>query len=103
MGIRPVDLQVMVTRAAELNRVTNNDGSRAETQNNQFAQSLQKMLEEESKQVVTSNQAEKANVDKDGRGQGGGKDGKGKRRQGQGQEEGGKGGEQNRGLLDIKI
>ena len=102
MGIRPVDLQVMIQRAPEVNRATNNDGSRAETQNNQFAQSLQKMVEQESKQVVNTNQAEKSSVDKDGRGQGGGKDGKGKEKSGQGKEEDGKG-VQNRGLLDIKV
>jgi len=97
-------MQVVVQRAPEINRVTNNDGSRAESQNNQFAQSLQKMVEEESKQVVNTNQSEKADVDKDGRGQGGGKDGKGKKRPGQGKEESAAGGrEQNRGLLDIKI
>ena len=102
MGIRPVDLQVMVQRAAEVNRATNNDGSRAETQNNQFAQSFQKVVEQEGKQVVNANQAEKANVDKDGRGQGRDKDGKGRKRPGQSNKENEKG-EQNRGLLDIKI
>jgi len=102
MGIRPVDLQVMVQRAPELNRATNNDGSRAETQNSQFAQSFQKVVEQEGKQVLEANQAEQTNVNKDGRGQSGGKDGKGKKRPGQEKKEDGKG-EQNRGLLDIKI
>jgi len=102
MGIRPVDLQVMVQRAPEVNRATNNDGSRAETQNNQFAQSFQKVVEQEGKQVNTAAQADKANVDKDGRGQGGGKDGKGQRRPGQEKEEEGKA-VKNRGLLDIRI
>jgi len=102
MGIRPVDLQVMVQRAPEVNRATNNDGSRAETQNNQFAQSFQKTIEQESKQVINANQAEKSNVDKDGRGHGRGKDGKGKKRPGDEKNEDGKGG-QNRGMLDIRI
>ena len=102
MGIRPVDLQVMIQRAPEINRAMNNDGSRAETQNNQFAQSFQKVMEQEGKQVTTANQAEKSNVDKDGRGKGGGRDGKDKKRPGQEKEENGKS-EQNRGLLDIKI
>ena len=101
MGIRPVDLQVMVQRAPEVNRATNNDGSRAETQNNQFAQSFQKMVEQEGKQVANANQAEKSSVDKDGRGHGGGKDGKGNKRPGQEKEDDKSG--QNRGLLDIKI
>ncbi|MCL2572991.1 MAG: hypothetical protein FWE34_00385 [Defluviitaleaceae bacterium] len=102
MGIRPVDLQAMVQRAPEVNRATNNDGSRAETQNSQFAQSFQKVVEQESKQVVNANQAEKSNVDKDGRGNsGGGKGGKDRRRPGQETKE--SEGVQNRGLLDIKI
>ena len=101
MGIRPVDLQVMVQRAPEINRATNSDGSRAETQNNQFAQSFQKIVEQESKQVANTQQSEKLDVDKDGRGRGGrDKDGDGKR-SGQEKEEG-KGGS-NRGLLDVKI
>jgi hypothetical protein len=95
-------MQVAVQRAPEINRATNNDGSRAETQNSQFAQSFQKMVEQEGKQVVNTNQTEQTNVDKDGRGQGGGKDGKGKKRPGQDKDEKGKGG-QNRGLLDIRI
>jgi len=102
MGIRPVDLQVMVQRAPEVNRATNNDGSRAETQNNQFAQSFQKVVEQEGKQVNHANEADKAGVDKDGRGKGGGKDEKGNRRPGQEKEEKDKA-VQNRGLLDIRI
>lgn len=102
MGIRPVDLQVMVQRAPEINRATNSDGSRAETQNSQFAQSFQKVVEQESKQVANTQQSEKSDVDKDGRGRGGGggKDDRDKR-SGQEKEEG-KGG-LNRGLLDVKI
>ncbi|MDR2183719.1 MAG: hypothetical protein LBE55_06050 [Clostridiales bacterium] len=102
MGIRPVDLQVMVQRAPEVNRATNNDGSRAETQNNQFAQSFQKVVEQEGKQVNLANQAEKTSVDKDGRGKGGDKDGKDQKRRGHDGEQDNKG-VQNRGLLDIKI
>jgi len=73
MSIGRVDMQVMLQRAPEVNRVTNNDGSRAETQNQQFTQSLQKAVEQEGKQVVSTNQAEKGNIDKDGRGKGGGR------------------------------
>jgi len=87
MSIGRVDMQVMLQRAPEVNRVTNNDGSRAETQNQQFTQSMQKVVEQEGKQVVSANQAEKGSIDKDGRGQGGGKDkndGKGKGKKGEG-------------------
>jgi len=101
MGIRPVDLQVAVHRAAEIARAINSDGSRT----GQFSESLQKVVEQENKQVTLANQSEKVNVDKDGRGQGNGKDGKGKKRPGQHKDDNDDNnkGEQNRGMLDIKI
>jgi len=68
-------MQVMLQRAPEVNRVTNNDGSRAENQNQAFAQSLQDAVDKEARQVVNSNQAQKSDVDKDG-----GKEKKGHRR-----------------------
>jgi len=52
MQIRPVDIQVMLHRAPEMNRASNNDGSRAETQQNQFAQEFQKIRERERNTVV---------------------------------------------------
>ena len=67
MSIRPVDFQVMIQRSSEINRLTNNDGSRAEQQNTQHALSFQKTLEQEGKQVVNTSQAERPDVDKDGR------------------------------------
>lgn len=101
MPIGRVDMQVMIHRTAELNRATNNDGSRAEGQNSQFAQSFQKVVEQEGKQVVNTNQAEKANVDKDGRGKGG------RPKQGRKDEEEKKKEEEAKkrkgGMLDIRI
>ena len=102
--LRPVDAQVMLHRMPEVNRVTNNDGSRAENQNQAFAQSLQKAVEQEGKQVVQSNQTEKKDVDKEGA-----KDKKGGRgrrgtRDGADEKEGDKDGkEQNRGMLDLRV
>ena len=99
--IRQVDMQVMLHRAPEINRLTNNDGSRAEGQNNQFAQSFQKAVEQEGKQVANSNQAEKANVDKDGKGgKGGGKSRKDTRPR-KGKED--KKEEAGKGMLDVRI
>ena len=69
--IRPVDMQVMIQRTQEINRTTNNDGSRAEQQSGQFAQHFQRTVDQQTRQVVNSNQAEKSDVDKDG---GNGKD-----------------------------
>jgi len=93
----------MLQRAPEVNRTTNNDGSRAETQNQQFTQSLQKAVEQEGKQVVSSNQAEKGNIDKDGRGKGGGKgDGKDKDKDGEGKEKSAGTPQFRRSMLDIR-
>ena len=69
-NIRAVDMQVMAHRAPEVNRVTNNDGSRAEVQNNQFANEFQRAAAEEQKQVTQTNPTEGQDVDKDGKGQG---------------------------------
>jgi hypothetical protein len=66
--IRPVDMQVMLQRAPEVNRVTNNDGSRAETQNNQFAEQFQRLSEQSARQVTSTHQTEGQDVDPDGRG-----------------------------------
>ncbi|MDR2167780.1 MAG: hypothetical protein LBE35_08045 [Clostridiales bacterium] len=66
MAIRPVDMQVMLQRAPEVNRLTNNDGSRAETQQNQFAQHFQRVRDAEQKQVVQTTEAEGRNIDPDG-------------------------------------
>ena len=70
MAIRPVDMQVMLQRAPEVNRLTNNDGSRAETQNSQFANEFQRAAEQEQKQVIQTQNAEGRDVDKDGKGPG---------------------------------
>jgi len=52
MQVRPVDIQVMLHRAPEMNRATNNDGSRAQTQQNQFAQEFERLREKERTSVV---------------------------------------------------
>jgi len=52
MQIRPIDIQVMLHRAPEMNRLTNNDGSRAETQQNQFAKEFERLREKERSSVV---------------------------------------------------
>ena len=66
--IRPVDMQVMVQRAPEVNRNTNNDGSRAETQNSQFSAQFQKVVEQGQRQVNQTQHTEGQDVDPDGRG-----------------------------------
>ena len=103
MAIRPVDMQVMIHRMAEINRATNNDGSRAENQNQAFAQSLQKAVEQDGRQVVNANQTEKSDVDKDGRK---GDRGRRRRRDGKNPEDEEKGNDAAKGkrnMLDITI
>jgi len=102
MSIRPVDLQVMLHRASEVNRVTNNDGSRAENQNSQFAQSFQKVVEQEGKQVVNAGQAEHADVDKDGRGKGNGSNSRPKSKERRPGQKDDKKTQQRQGMLDIR-
>ena len=80
MGVRPVDMQVMVQRAAQLNRVTNNDGSRAEIQNNQFANEFAKAAEQGQRQVNQAEQPEGAEFNKDGKGSGAQGGSKGKKK-----------------------
>jgi len=105
MSLRPVDMQVMIHRAPEVNRVTNNDGSRAETQNQQFAQSMQKVVEQEGTSVVNANQAEKSDVDKDGGKERKGGRGRGRRGGARDEKDDSKGDGKNQGrsMLDIRV
>jgi len=104
MEIRPVDMQVMLQRAAMLNRDTNNDGSRAETQNAQFANEFARAQEQEQKSVQQPHQAEDSELNKDGRGPGTGGDGKDKKRDGKNQKpKKDIPGMRSQGMLDIKI
>lgn len=67
MQIRPVNPQVMLQQVAQMNRLTNNDGSRAETQQNQFAQEFAKAQDKERTQVVQAQEPDEGqNVNPDG-------------------------------------
>ena len=65
MNIRPVDTQINLNRTAEINRTTNNDGSRAENQNAQFTNSFQKANRDAEVEVNNSNKAENPFLKKD--------------------------------------
>ena len=67
MAIRPIDVQIMVHRASEVSR-HNTDPQAAKAQASQFAQEFKKEVQNQSQQVNNPNSAEKAEVDKDGRG-----------------------------------
>ena len=101
MDIRPVNMQVMLQRAPEVNRATNNDGSRAETQQNQFAQAFQRVRDAEQSQVVQPHQADEGNLDPDGSA-GKEKQQRGKKKQDKDEEEK-KSQNSSRGMLDIMM
>jgi len=104
MDVRPVDMQVMLQRAAMLNRVTNNDGSRAETQNNQFANEFAKAREQDATSVTKAVQPDEAELNKDGRGTGGEHNSKGKKKGEQKDEKPKKNmPDIGQGMLDIRI
>ncbi|MCL2854254.1 MAG: hypothetical protein FWE21_01385 [Defluviitaleaceae bacterium] len=103
MSIRPVDMQVMIQRMPEVNRLTNNDGSRAETQNNQFAQQFAKVADERQKTVGETDEAQKQELDKDGRGRGGSTGGQNDDKEADGQDDKNNPPKPGRGMLDIMI
>jgi hypothetical protein len=70
-------MQAMVQRTPEINRNTNNDGSRAETHNSQFSEEFKKVVQQGNRQVVHTQQTEGEVVDPDGRNS---KDGRRQRR-----------------------
>ena len=103
MAIRPVDMQVMLQRAPAINHLTNNDGSRAETQQSQFANQFQRVRDAEQSQVVQTQEGEEGTLDPDGSA-GKEKQQKGKKRQTSGQKENDKKVQhQGRGMLDIMM
>jgi len=68
MSIRPIDMQILIQRAAEVNRADQGEGRRPEVLQQQFSQIIQKQTEEEDHQVLKTNKAEQEAVDKDGKG-----------------------------------
>jgi hypothetical protein len=68
MSIRPVDLQILMQRAVEINKTEQGEGRRPEVAHQQFSQIIQKQTEEESHQVLRTNKSEHEPIDKDGKG-----------------------------------
>jgi len=66
MAIRPVDLQLLVHKTTEANRMEQGEGRRPEFAHQQFSQIIEKKTEEEMHQVMQSMKAEQEAVDKDG-------------------------------------
>ncbi len=70
MSIRPIDMQVMVQKSAEVSRLNHNESNRPEIAQQQFLDKLHKELTQKDQQVTETNKSEHQNVDKDGRGPG---------------------------------
>ena len=68
MSIRPIDVQIMVHKASEVSKFNNADSQTAAAKQGQFAQEFKKEVETQGQQVTNPHSAEKAQVDKDGRG-----------------------------------
>ncbi len=66
MSIRPIDLQAMLTRSAEISRINSPDASKPEIMHQQFAAQMQKENEQERQQVNMSAKTEQGNVNEDG-------------------------------------
>lgn len=66
MAIRPVDLQLLVQKTTEINRMDQGEARRPEVQHQQFSQVMQKQTEQETHQVLQTNKSEQDGIDKDG-------------------------------------
>lgn len=83
MIIRPVDLQVLIPKAAELNRVNHVQEIQSQLQQQQFTAELAQALHNRPKQVQETMQKEKQRMrlDKDSRGQAGNREQEGEQNQ----------------------
>jgi len=80
MSIRPVDTQLVMPRAMESSRTAAAESTRPFSEQNQFAQQLQKNINHEQQSVNLMNKSEGQNVDKDGKNNNGGKQNRRERR-----------------------
>ncbi len=71
MSIRPIDMQVMVHKSADIHKLNNNESGKHEVTQQQFSQQLEKQTKNSDQQIMQSNKSEHS-VDKDGRGNAGG-------------------------------
>jgi len=101
--IRPVDMQVMVQRVPDVNRNTNNDGSRAETQNSQFSDQFKKVVELNQQQVTITKETEGQDVDPDGRGAKDERKSKSRQKQGEKKPDDKRPPDIGQGMIDIRI
>ena len=68
MSMRPIDLQLTVQQASEANRLGNQNQARTTMTQQQFAEHMQKRVQESDRQVVEVYKPEGGKVDKDGKG-----------------------------------
>ena len=106
MTIRPVDMQVVMHRAMESSRTSANENARPVTEQQQFAQQVQRNASHEQQSVVETHRGEGQNVNRDGKGNSGGYNRQKKKRgsaPGQDSLAPGQKPEQRKSLLDISL
>ena len=72
MAIRPLDMQVLVTRSADVVKANNALGIRPDVKQEEFSQLLQKRTEVSFTQVQSTEKSEQKFINKDGKGYGSG-------------------------------
>lgn len=76
MDIRPVDMQLMINKASDVNRV-NSENQRNSEQQQLFNDAFQKELNEDMRKALETNKSEEENItDREGGNKGQGKDSK---------------------------
>ncbi len=108
MTIRPMDLQVLIPKASEINRVNQIQDIQSQLQQQQFAAQFEQAMQNRQKQVsgTTETEGQRIRLKKDSRGRGGGgnkESGKKPQQQDAAEGEGGKYANPNLGNhIDIK-
>ncbi len=69
MDIRPVDVQMFINKASQINRGEDNN-QRNMDQNLMFSEHLKKNVETENRKTIESNKANEESINKDGKGNG---------------------------------
>lgn len=70
MSIRPVDMQIMISKGDEVSKMHNNDSNRPDVQQHRFAEQAAKQSELISKTVIHTKESQNSGIDKDGKGNG---------------------------------
>lgn len=66
MSIRPIDMQMMVHKASDVNKVAI-EAQKTDGQQQMFSDQLQKQVEHESQQIIQTNKSEEESIKDDNR------------------------------------